>query len=620
MLRVILLVQREKQMDTPTLRAIILFFSRRLVWLILTFLVMTVIIFAFMQLETERLIYDKSIPPTVIKQLKQYHALDQPIWTQYTRYLGNALRGEYGPSLRTKRSVAEIIDERSPTTRRLLGLAILVGTVLSGLIILLGSLTLWLRGKIFVLSVLLQRVGQIGLTPAVAIPTFLLGLFLLYLFGLKLHWLPVVGWTEIGSSGGFSLKHAVLPVLALAVLPAYLVTRSVLGEIAHYRAKAIEQRGPFLLHIGLSFFRYGLIQLIGMLGGALFVELIFSLPGAGYLFVNAIHTRDYTMLVGSVSTFLIWALVIRLVADVVQGIDGFILPRLQMTASEPEAATSSGVPPYAKTLSIIWIALCALLVIIPLLQGIGGILTDSDALLKTNIRNINAPPGTEASDGTVYAWGTDHLGRDMQRRVRYALGITLLTALLINMAILIPALVGGLLAGYLTQKDKLWADLVGDVVVFPVEVLTSIPGVVLLAFILAVVGPGLGSLLTWLALVFLLPRSMRMSQNGWVATAPKKAVWFRVIGISLGVLVLGIGLAVVTQPALSFVGLGAVPPFPDIGITLSEGRNQILANPQVVLRTGLALFFAAFGWFLLGDTILSKFGLHRREGWLELNR
>jgi ABC-type dipeptide/oligopeptide/nickel transport system permease subunit len=83
---------------------------------------------------------------------------------------------------------------------------------------------------------------------------------------------------------------------------------------------------------------------------------------------------------------------------------------------------------------------------------------------------------------------------------------------------------------------------------------------------------------------------------------------------------LGTGLAVITQPALGFLGLGVAPSWPDVGRTLNEGMNRAMMAPHVILLPGQALFFAAFGWFLLADKLLSKFSIHKREAWLELNR
>ena len=111
-----------------------------------------------------------------------------------------------------------------------------------------------------------------------------------------------------------------------------------------------------------------------------------------------------------------------------------------------------------------------------------------------------------------------------------------------------------------------------------------------------------------------------MVRNCWVAASPKKALWLRLLGIALGVLVLGTGLAVVTQPVAGFLGLGAQPPRPDLGAMLSEGLRYMVVAPYAVLRPAQALLFAAFGWFLLADTLLSRFGIYKREAWLELNR
>jgi peptide/nickel transport system permease protein len=596
-----------------------LFFPRRIVWLILTFLVMTAVIFAFMRAgpsDPARML-GPGASPEQAENLRRQLGLEQPIWKQYARYLGGTLQGKFGPSMRTGQPVKEEIGRRMPLTLRLLGLAILVGIALSVLVIFVGVLVLRLHDKVPILGAILQRLGQIGVTLGVAMPTFILGLFLLYLFALKLRWLPVGGWADMGSERAFSLKHALLPVLTLTILPVCLVARSVLGEIAHYRTAAVENRSTLLLHTVLSFFRYGLIQAVGMLGGALVVELVFNLPGVGRLFVDSIFTRDYTLGLGLVSSFLIWALVLKALADLVQGLDGFVLLKLKAVEPEAAAATPVGRPSSAKALGFVWIAFCLLLVIVPFLQGVGGFLTDRDRIMEQSLADRNLLPGSESEEGFTYAWGTDHLGRDIRSRARYALGLDLGSSLLIALIGLIPALLGGLLAGYLATRGTIWADLL---VMFPSEMLTSLPGLILLAFILATTGPGLKKLLAWLALAFILPRGVRMVRNLWVAASPERALWLRVVGTALGVLVLSTGLAVITQPVFGFLGLGVQPPQPDLGAMLSEGLKYMRTAPYAVVRPGRTLFFAAFGWFLLADTLLSRFGIYKREAWLELNR
>jgi peptide/nickel transport system permease protein len=608
-------------MNNPTLRAA-LFFPRRIVWLILTFLVMIAVIFAFMRVgasDPTRMLGTR-VSPEQAENLRRQMGLDQPVWTQYFQFLKGMLLGDFGASLQARRPVGELITALLPSTLRLLGLAALAGMALSVLVILVGILVLWLRDKVPILGAVLQRLGQMGVALGVATPVFILGLFLLYFFALKLSWFPVGGWADVRSGSTFDLKHAVLPVLTLATLPACLVARSVLGEIAHYWTARPVSKLALLLHAVLSFFEHGLIQAIGMLGGTLVVELIFSLPGLGRLLAQSIMTLDYPLVLGVTTFFLVCSLLLRAGADLVQAIDGFVLLKLKAVEPEVTAPTPTGTPSYARILSLIWIALCLLLVIVPLLQAVGGIQADRDRIMEQHVADRNLPPGSESAGGVTYAWGTDALGRDIRSRASYALGIDLVSSLLIALAILIPVLLGGLLAGYLARRGALWADLLDDLVMFPVEVLTSLPGVILLVFILFTTGPGLRNLLIWLALAFLLPRGVRVVRGLWIATSPEKALWLRLVGIALGVLVLSTGLAVITQPVAGFLGLGVQPPQPDLGTMLSEGLRTMIVAPHTVLRPAQSLLFAAFGWFLLADTLLSKCGIYKRGAWLELNR
>jgi ABC-type dipeptide/oligopeptide/nickel transport system permease subunit len=152
-----------------------------------------------------------------------------------------------------------------------------------------------------------------------------------------------------------------------------------------------------------------------------------------------------------------------------------------------------------------------------------------------------------------------------------------------------------------------------------VEVFTSLPGLILLAFILATIGPGLENLLTWMVLAFLLPRCVRFVRNWW-ATSSTSTLGQRLASIVLGTLLLGAGLAAITLATFGFLGLGVQPPEPDLGAMLQQGMQFLQVAPHTLLRSGQALFFSTVGWFLLADTLLSHFRLYRREAWLELNR
>ena len=608
-------------MNSPKLRTI-LFFPRRILWFVLALLVMVAIIFAVWRLGIGDLTQwlGQGTTPEQVEILRRRLGLDEPVWRQYTLYLGRTLRGDFGSSARAGRPVVEEMRQRLPSTLRLLGLSALIGIVLSLLIILLGVLVLWVRAKVPALGAILQRLGQIGVTIGMALPVFLLGLFLLHRFALELAWFPPGGWADLGSERSFDLKHAILPVLTLTTLPSCLVARSVLGEIARYWSSPPGSRAASLIHATLSFFRNGLSQIVGMLGGAVLVESVYMLPGIGRLFVGAIHGRDFFMIHGLIYLFLVLALIVRALAGLVQGADTFVL--LKLREVEPEVAAQAHVerPRYAKVSGWFWLAFCLFLVIGPLAQGIGGYLAGGDRVLMLNLGDTNLPPGSESADGDTYAWGTDHMGRDVRSRVLYALGLNLGSSLLLALVVLIPALLGGVLTGYLVERGLIWTDLLDDLLMFPADVLTSLPGLVLLVFVLSVAGPGLRNSLIWLGLVFLLPRCVRVVRNSWIDASPERSIWHRLGGIILGTLVLGTGLAFLTQLALGFLGLGARPPSPDFGLMFAEGQQYLRMAPHIVLRPGWVLLTATLGWFLLADTLLSKFGIRRREAWLELNR
>jgi peptide/nickel transport system permease protein len=608
-------------MHAVQLRAI-LFFPRRLAWLVLTFLVTTSLLFALTRgaAGDPAQTLGPGATPEQVEALRQRLGWDQPVSKQYTGYLGRILRGDFGPSLRTGRPVVEEIRERLPSTLRLLGLSIPVGIVLSLLIMAAGALVLWIRERSAAVGAPLQRLGQMGVTLGTATPVFLLGLFLVTVFTLRLRWLPALGWADVASGRSFELRHAILPALTLAVLPACLVTRSVLGDMVHLHSRSPISRGFLVPHAILVFLGKGFIQAIGMVGGVLFVETIFALPGVGRLFVQAAVMQDYALFLGLANVFLVMALLLRALADLLQGIDAFVVRKLEEVELSPPAQTAAEGPSYARWLAWAWLAACVLLVLVPFAQGMVGFLGGRDEAMATSVAERNLPPGSESADGTTHVWGTDALGRDIQSRARHAQGLGLGSSLLVVLLVLLPALLGGLLTGFLITRRAIWADLAVDVLMFPVEVLTAMPGVVLLAFILSVTGPDLQTLLIWLGLAFLLPRCVRMVQGWWVDGARYRSPWFRLAGIVLGVLILGTGLAVLTQWALGFLGLGIRPPQPDLGAMLAEGLKVVQMAPHLVSRPGGAALSAAFGWFLLADTLLSRFGVFRREAWLELNR
>jgi oligopeptide transport system permease protein len=250
---------------------------------------------------------EQSLPPEITANLQKAYGLDQPVWTQYGRYLNALLHGDFGPSFKYKDfSVTELIGQGFPITLRL------------GVIAMVLALSLGIPLGVF--AALHHNSAADSATMAlavvgIAIPSFVVLPFLGLLFGVYLHWLPVAGW-EPGS-----IRHLVLPVIALALPPlAYIarLTRGSMLEIlrSHYIrtafAKGLPLRTVILRHAlrpALTPVASYLVPAVAsIMTGSLVVESIAGLPGIGRYLVQGAINRDYTLVLGMViiySTLLI---------------------------------------------------------------------------------------------------------------------------------------------------------------------------------------------------------------------------------------------------------------------------------------------------------------------------
>ncbi|HEV7359370.1 MAG TPA: oligopeptide ABC transporter permease OppB [Steroidobacteraceae bacterium] len=250
---------------------------------------------------------EQSLPPEIMANLQKAYGLDQPVWTQYGRYLKSLSRGDFGPSFKYKDfSVTELIGQGFPITLKL-------GVIAMALALLLGI-------PLGVFAALHHNSAADSATMAlavvgIAIPSFVVLPFLGLLFGVYLHWLPVAGW-EPGS-----IRHLALPVIALALPPlAYIarLTRGSMLEIlrSHYIrtafAKGLPLRTVILRHAlrpALTPVASYLVPAVAsIMTGSLVVESIAGLPGIGRYLVQGAINRDYTLVLGMViiySTLLI---------------------------------------------------------------------------------------------------------------------------------------------------------------------------------------------------------------------------------------------------------------------------------------------------------------------------
>ncbi len=242
--------------------------------------------------------------------------LDEPLPQQYGRFLLGAVQGDLGYSIRSKRSVTTMIMENLPATLELtfagLGVALVLG-VTFGVIAAVRQ-----NSWIDVTSMIIAGVG-------VSMPSFWLGIMLIFAFSLRLGWLP--------ATGGGDLQHLILPALALGLGASAIIARltrstmlEVLGQdyITTARAKGLRQNIVVVRHA----LRNALIPIVtilglqigGLLGGAVVLETVFGRPGIGRLIVRAILEKDFPLVQGIVLFIAVFYLLINLVVDVLYAV------------------------------------------------------------------------------------------------------------------------------------------------------------------------------------------------------------------------------------------------------------------------------------------------------------
>ncbi len=242
---------------------------------------------------------EKTLPPQILANLESAYGLDQPLWVQYTRYLRSLLHGDFGPSFRYQDfTVTELIRQGLPVTAQI-GIAALILALTLGT--LTGVIAALRQNRPADYTVMTLAVAGIAVPSFVVLP--LLGL----LFGIGLRWLPVAGW-EPGS-----IRHLILPIVALTLPPLAYVARLMRGSLLEVMQRpfirtAFAMGLPLRTVILRHALRPALIPVAGYLApavasimtGSLVVESIAGLPGVGRYLVQGALNRDYTLVLGMV--------------------------------------------------------------------------------------------------------------------------------------------------------------------------------------------------------------------------------------------------------------------------------------------------------------------------------
>jgi peptide/nickel transport system permease protein len=271
------------------------------------------------------------IDPSVIEAYRERLGVDQPVHVQYFKWLSAALSGNLGTSFSTTRPVAEMIAERLPATLELMGAAFLFAAVIA---IFLGAFSALRQYSWF------DHLGT-GLSfVGIAMPIFWFALILQLTFGVYLGWLPIAGTETVGASSlGDHLAHLVLPTIVLsfnyiAGWSRYLRSSMLAALRADYvrtaRAKGLPERRV----VGVHALRNSLIPLLSIMAlnlsslfsGAVITETVFAWPGIGRMFVQAMFSRDYPLLMGILMLGSLMVIVFNLIADLLYG---YLDPRIR---------------------------------------------------------------------------------------------------------------------------------------------------------------------------------------------------------------------------------------------------------------------------------------------------
>jgi len=256
----------------------------------------------------------------VLEEIRQQYRLNEPIPIQYFYWIKGVLSGNLGESMRLKASVASLVAEKLPVTLQLAAMAIIVALgigIPAGIISAVKKDSAWDYGaNLFALW-------------GISTPNFWLGIMLIFLFSIKLGWLPASGYVPLAEDWRASLAATVMPAFVLGnAIAAILMrhTRSAMLQVLESdyvrtaRAKGLSERSVILKHAMRNaltpVITLGALELGTLLSGAVLTEQIFSIPGFGKLIVDAVFNRDYAVVQGVVLTTATIYITLNLIADI----------------------------------------------------------------------------------------------------------------------------------------------------------------------------------------------------------------------------------------------------------------------------------------------------------------
>ncbi|OAD13863.1 ABC transporter permease [Achromobacter insolitus] len=287
-----------------------------------TVIVVTVLVFALIRAipgDPASLMLGDIDNPALLAEMRHALGLDRPVGEQFLIWVGNAMQGDLGMSIARREPVMHLVLTHFAVTAQV----VLTATLLACLVAVpAGMVAAWRQNRRADTAIVSTSI------LFVSMPSFWVGILLIWLFGVKLSWLPVYGFESIAQGGLGAARYLVLPVCAIVLTEIAAITRMMrastietlrLEYVAHARAKGLPEKRVMLRHVLPNSFGPTLTVIGLMLGhllsGAAVIETVFTLPGIGRLLVESIYARDYPVVQGCLLFIALLYVAVNLVVD-----------------------------------------------------------------------------------------------------------------------------------------------------------------------------------------------------------------------------------------------------------------------------------------------------------------
>ncbi|OHV79257.1 ABC transporter permease [Rhizobium sp. LCM 4573] len=298
------------------------YIAKRLLWTLPTLLIVAAMVFFLVRMipgDPAQLILGDGASPEELASLRTDLGLDQPVPVQFAYWLGDVIQGDLGQSISNGAAVLPLMLDRFQVSATIVLVAVGLATIIA---IPAGLIAAWRQNDHVDIAVVAVS------TLLMSVPSFWLGLVLLLIFGLKLGWLPVVGFVPFTENPWTAITYVILPVVTLMLIEVGVLTRMMrasaieilrLEYVMHARAKGLSERKVLLRHVLPNAFAptWTMIGLVlgGLLGGIAVLETVFTLPGLGRLLVDAIFARDYPVVQGCLLFTAVIYVIVNLIVD-----------------------------------------------------------------------------------------------------------------------------------------------------------------------------------------------------------------------------------------------------------------------------------------------------------------